>query len=109
MVENPDDVWAEISAKIEADRKKFEAETTAFVSYGEPVTIARAREVFEKYHPAPHWKDPVNARGVPYADLDVFLNAILFYHGGAKPRVKPEKGNGVTDCGYHVTNNGYAC
>ncbi len=89
-------------AAEKAARAKFEATTTAFYLGDDPVTMAEARIIFEKYHPGDDWKRPVSAM-VPYDDAEKFQMAVAFYHGSA-PRIAtnntPVGMALVTDGGY---------
>lgn len=87
-----------------AARAKFEQITVAFYIGGDPVTMAEARIVFEKYHPGPDWKYPVEA-WVELADVEKFVRAVEFYQG-CPCRVF---GNVVKIGVVRVTSSGYSC
>lgn len=100
----------QIRAEETAAREEFESKTIAFLCEGKPVTIATARDIFERFHhtPGTDWKRPVDCR-VPNQYLTLFMLAVEFYHGSAASKGEkraPTMGMVAT---YRVTGAGNAC
>lgn len=100
----------QIRAEETAAREEFESKTIAFLCEGKPVTIATARDIFERFHhtPGTDWKRPVDCR-VPRQYLVLFMNAVRFYHGCEAHEVvcvlvRPSMG-----MMFRVTGPGYVC
>ena len=91
-------------AAEKAARDRFERDTVAFECGDRSVTMAEARRVFEKYHPGPDWKRPVDAQ-VSCDDAEVFANACEFYQGSRARVTRNDQPVGVV----RVTTNGYIC
>jgi len=102
---NPIMTIEEAQAAERAARERFEQNTVAFEIDGQPVTMAEARQVFEKYHPGDDWKRPVDSF-VAYDDVEKFMLAIQFYQG-CSPRARVNSTNPV---GFvRVVSPGYSC
>ena len=95
----------ELIAQEEKDRKKFEAEKTAFKLHdGREVTIAEARKIMEKMWDEEDWRNPC-AAFVPHQLVEAACKSIEFYHG-AKAEIggiQPLTGKVL------VESPGYAC
>lgn len=101
---NPIKTLEESIAAEKAAREQFEKTAVAFTCGDQPVTMAEARAIFEKYHPGPDWKRPVDAQ-VAHDDAELFANACEFYQGGrARVTINNQPVGFV-----RVTTQGYVC